>query len=47
LAEASEGNPRILGLLAQAAWLEGARSGTLNIEPDHVHKALRQVPAAP
>ena len=46
LAEASEGNPRILGLLAQAAWLEAARSGTLNIEPDHVRKALRLVPAA-
>jgi len=46
LAEASEGNPRILGLLAQAAWLDAARSTSLTIETDHVHTALRQVPAA-
>lgn len=46
LAEASEGNPRILGLLAQAAWIAAARSASLTIQPDHVHKALRQVPAA-
>jgi type II secretory pathway predicted ATPase ExeA len=46
LAEASEGNPRILGLLAQAAWIAAARSGSLTIQADHVHKALRQVPAA-
>jgi type II secretory pathway predicted ATPase ExeA len=28
LAEASEGNPRILGLLAQAAWIAAARNGS-------------------
>ncbi len=46
LAEASEGNPRTLGLLAQAAWLAAARQNTLTIEADHIHTALRQVPAA-
>jgi len=44
LAEASEGNPRTLNLLAQAAWLASARAGASDIEPDHVHAALRQVP---
>lgn len=46
LAEASEGNPRTLGLLAQAAWLEAARRNSLTIEAADIHKALRQVPAA-
>ena len=46
LAEASQGNPRILNLLAQAAWLVAARSGATTIHPDHIHNALRQVPAA-
>ncbi len=46
LAEASEGNPRILGLLAQAAWIAAARSDSLTIQPEHIHKALHQVPAA-
>lgn len=46
LAEASEGNPRTLNLLAQAAWLASARAGTTEVEPDHVHAALRQVPVA-
>lgn len=46
LAEASEGNPRTLGLLAQAAWLAAARQNVFTIEADHVHTALRQVPAA-
>jgi len=46
LAEASEGNPRILGLLAQAAWLHAARSATLEVTHEHVHAALRQVPSA-
>lgn len=46
LAEASEGNPRTLGLLAQAAWLQAARDNALTIEAGHVHKALEQVPAA-
>jgi len=46
LAEASEGNPRTLNLLAQAAWLAAARAGASGIEPAHVHAALQQVPAA-
>jgi general secretion pathway protein A len=46
LAEASEGNPRILGLLAQAAWIAAARSDSLTIQSEHIHKALHQVPAA-
>jgi len=46
LAEAGDGNPRILGLLAQAAWLAAARQNVLTIEAEHVHLALRQVPAA-
>jgi type II secretory pathway predicted ATPase ExeA len=46
LAEACDGNPRTLGLLAQAAWLAAARKNTFTIEPDHIHAALRQVPAA-
>jgi len=46
LAEASEGNPRTLGLLAQAAWVAAARQNTLTIEAVHIHTALRQVPAA-
>jgi len=46
LAEASEGNLRILGLLAQAAWIDDARNGSQSVQPGNVHKALRQVPAA-
>lgn len=46
LAEASQGNPRTLNLLAQAAWLAAARSGATTIHPEHVHGALGQVPAA-
>jgi general secretion pathway protein A len=46
LAEASDGNPRTLGLLAQAAWLAAARKNVFTIEAEHVHTALRQVPAA-
>lgn len=46
LAEASEGNPRILGLLAQGAWLHAARSNNLEVTHQHVHAALQQVPAA-
>ena len=46
LAEASQGNPRTLNLLAQAAWLGAARSGATTIHPDHIHSALGQVPAA-
>jgi len=46
LAQASEGNARLLGLLAQNAWLAAARQGVFDIEPAHVHTALAQVPAA-
>ncbi len=46
LAEASQGHPRTLNLLAQAAWLTAARSAATTIHPNHVHSALHQVPAA-
>jgi len=46
LAEASDGNLRTLDLLAQSSWLAAARSGVSEIEPSHIHAALRQVPAA-
>lgn len=46
LAEASEGNLRTLNLLAQAAWLASARVAASDIQPDHVHAVLRQVPIA-
>ena len=46
LAQASEGNPRTLGLLAQAAWLAAAIENQFTIQPAHVHTALRQVPSA-
>lgn len=46
LAEASEGNPRTLNLLAQAAWIAAARATATSIEADHVHAALRLVPSA-
>jgi len=46
LAEASQGNPRTLHLLAQSAWPVAARAGAAAIAPEHAHAALRQVPAA-
>ena len=46
LAEASQGNPRTLNLLAQAAWLAAAREAATEILPAHIHGTLRQVPAA-
>jgi general secretion pathway protein A len=47
LAEASEGNPRTLNLLAQAAWLTAAREGSAqtSIDAAHVTEAIGQVPA--
>jgi general secretion pathway protein A len=49
LAEASEGNPRTLNLLAQAAWLAATRDGpaatATSIAAAHVTQALEQVPA--
>jgi len=46
LAQASEGNPRTLGLLAQTAWLAAAEENQFTIQAEHVHTALRQVPSA-
>jgi type II secretory pathway predicted ATPase ExeA len=46
LAEASQGNPGTLNLLAQAAWLAAARETATEILPAHVHGILRQVPSA-
>ena len=45
LAEAAEGNPRTLNLLAQAAWLAAARQQAQEVLPQHVHLSLRQVPS--
>jgi len=39
-------DPAATDLLAQAAWLHAAHSGSLTIQPEHIHKALHQVPAA-
>jgi hypothetical protein len=33
-------DPAASDLLAQAAWLDAARSGSLTIQPEHIHKAL-------
>jgi type II secretory pathway predicted ATPase ExeA len=46
LSQASEGNHRTLGLLAQTAWLAAARDNQFTIQAEHVHTALRQVPSA-
>ena len=46
LAEASDGNPRTLNLLAQAAWLTAARARAQTVGIEHIHKALQQVPSA-
>jgi len=45
LAGASEGNPRLLNLLARPAWLAAAAIGANTIGPEHVQKALELVPA--
>lgn len=46
LARASSGNPRLLNLLARAAWLAAAASAANTIGPEHVQRALELVPAA-
>jgi type II secretory pathway predicted ATPase ExeA len=46
LANASNGVPRLLNLLARAAWLAAAQAGANLIAPEHVHQALNLVPAA-
>jgi MSHA biogenesis protein MshM len=46
LARASGGVPRVLNLLARAAWLAAAQAGGNTIESEHVQTALALVPAA-
>ena len=46
LAAASSGNPRLLNLLARAAWLAAATAGANLIEPAAVQQAMELVPAA-
>ena len=46
LAGASNGNPRLVNLLARAAWIEAAHAGANTITPEHVHQALNVVPIA-
>jgi general secretion pathway protein A len=46
LASASEGNPRLLNLIARAAWLEAALDKSLQIGAAHVHSAFELVPGA-
>lgn len=46
LARASDGVPRVLNLLARAAWLAAAQAGVNTIGPEHVQTALAQVPLA-
>jgi type II secretory pathway predicted ATPase ExeA len=46
LASATNGNPRLLNLLARAAWLEAAQAGANTIAPEHVQYALNVVPIA-
>lgn len=46
LAGASGGLPRLLNLLARAAWLTAAQAGLNTIGSEHVQAALQLVPAA-
>lgn len=46
LAGASNGNPRLLNLLARAAWIAAAQASASTIAPEHVQNALDLVPAA-
>jgi len=46
LAEAAEGNPRLLDQLARAAWIAAASQRSTQVESDHVNAAFKQVPAA-
>lgn len=46
LSSASEGNPRLLNLIARAAWLEAAQDKSLHISAAHVHSAFELVPGA-
>lgn len=46
LASASQGVPRLLNLLARAAWIAAAQAGANTIGPEQVQTALDLVPAA-
>jgi MSHA biogenesis protein MshM len=46
LASASRGVPRLLNLLARAAWITAAAAAANTIGPEHVQAALEMVPAA-
>lgn len=46
LASASNGNVRLLNLLARAAWLAAATATANTVGPEHVQRALALVPAA-
>ncbi|MFN2352715.1 MAG: ExeA family protein [Kiritimatiellia bacterium] len=46
LAAASEGVPRMLNLLARAAWIEAAKAKAPSITPEHLQPAIRIVPSA-
>lgn len=46
LASASSGVPRLLNLLARAAWIGAAQANLNTIGPEHVQAALDLVPAA-
>jgi type II secretory pathway predicted ATPase ExeA len=46
LAAASNGNPRLLSLLARAAWIAAAQAGVNTIGPEQVQIALDLVPSA-
>jgi len=46
LAGASSGLPRLLNLLARAAWLAAAQASLNTVGPEHVQAALELVPAA-
>jgi len=46
LAGASNGNPRLLNLLARAAWIAAAQAGVNTIGPEQVQTALNLVPSA-
>jgi type II secretory pathway predicted ATPase ExeA len=44
LTAASEGIPRTLNLLTRRAWIEACEKASDVITPEHVHRALQQVP---
>jgi type II secretory pathway predicted ATPase ExeA len=46
LTSASEGNPRLLSLLARSAWIASAQAQATTIGPEQVQLALELVPAA-